>query len=71
MQIKIISNTAASGVVFSRGMILSTPDDLSESDAKTLILHRRAIVIAEPLPIKTIGEDVKSEEKKPKRRIKK
>lgn len=71
MRIRIISNTAASGAVFSRGMILSIPDDLSESDAKTLILHRRAIQIAEPLPVEPVGEDVKIEEKKTKGRIKK
>ncbi|OHB71322.1 MAG: hypothetical protein A2W23_00320 [Planctomycetes bacterium RBG_16_43_13] len=71
MWIKVKSNTYASGVALAAGAILNAPDDLSESDAKLLILHRRAIQVMEPSPAKPVEEDVKIDEKKTKGRIKK
>lgn len=55
MRIKILSNTAASGVTFKQGMILKTPDDLSQTEAETLILHRRAIKVVDEEELTSSG----------------
>jgi len=42
MKILVTKNTSASGVSLQTGQILTVPDEISESDARTLMAMRKA-----------------------------
>ena len=45
MKIRAVRNTFASGKLVEDGTILEVPSDISEADAKRLILVRKAVIV--------------------------